>query len=190
MKSLKPTEFGNPILRGKARQLNVDEIMSEKIQQLIANMQYTLQHKKYGVGLAAPQVGEGLALAIVEIQPLPHRPKVEPFAAVIINPEITETVGRRRASWEGCISAGKESLFARVPRYKKIKVKFYDKAGKQQAKTFDGLPAHVIQHEIDHLNGMLFVDRVRDTSSYMTLREYKKRVVEKRRKHETKKSKT
>jgi peptide deformylase len=130
-----------------------------------------------GVGLAAPQVGQNIALAIIEIQPTEHRPDVDPFDLVIINPEITETYGYRQQLWEGCISAGsngKADLFAKVPRYKKVKLRYLDEKGKQHEKIFEGLPAQVVQHEVDHLNGILFVDRVKDTSTYMTYSEYKK----------------
>ncbi len=84
-------------------------------------MQSTLKTFKLGVGLAAPQVGEGLALSVIVIQPTKHRPEVEPFELVIINPKIIETIGRKKQLWEGCISsgAGKAGLFAQVPRYKK-----------------------------------------------------------------------
>lgn len=182
MKPLKLTQFGNPILRETPRNLRAAEINSSKIQKLIKAMQYTLTSQRLGVGLAAPQVGEGLALAVVAIQPTAHRPDVEPFQSVLINPVITQTFGRKRQLWEGCISSGKgqAGLFAKVPRYRKIKVKFIDETGKQHQQEFTGLPAHVIQHEVDHLNNVLFVDRVKDTTSYMTYGEYLKRVSKKR----------
>ncbi len=182
MRVLKLTQFGNPILRQKAQPLTAKEIGSKKTQQLIADMRQTLKSMKIGVGLAAPQVGEGIALAIVQMRPTPHRPKVTPFDLILINPEITETFGRRSQLWEGCISSGldKNGLFAKVPRYKKIRLRYYDEIGKQHHKNFEGLPAHVIQHEVDHLNGVLFVDRVTETKTYMTFAEYKKRIAKKR----------
>jgi peptide deformylase len=178
MKALQLTQFGNPILRQRARQLSASEINSPKIQSLIQNMRSSLTEVKLGVGLAAPQVGENVALAVVVVQPSEHRPKVEPFEVVLINPVITETSGRRKQLWEGCISSGrgKAGLFAKVPRYNKIKVKFIDGKGKHHHIWFNGLRAHIIQHETDHLSGILFVDRVRDTTSYMTYSEYLKQV--------------
>jgi peptide deformylase len=174
----KRAEFGNPILRQTAESLEISKISTKRIQNLIADMRETLQTEKLGVGLAAPQVGEGVALVVVCVRPLPHRKAVEPFDAVLINPEITETYGRRIQLWEGCISGGpgKASLFAKVPRYKKVRVKYYDEAGKNHHKTFEGFLAHIVQHEVDHLNGLLFVDRVKDTKSYVTYAEYMKRV--------------
>lgn len=86
-KSLKFTRFGNPILRRIARRLDVKEITSEAIQNLIADMRYTCDKERAGVGLAAPQVGESIALSVIAIKPTPNRPDRERFDSVIINPE-------------------------------------------------------------------------------------------------------
>lgn len=180
-KLLTLTEFGNPILRQPAKTLSVKEIKSEATQKLIYAMRYTLRQKRLGVGLAAPQVGKSLALAIIAIQPTSHRPKVARFKLVIINPEITWRVGRRKSIWEGCISAGTSGLFAKVPRYEEIELKYYNEAGRPQTRHFKGLKAQVIQHEVDHLNGVLFMDLVKDSSTYMTMKEYKKQVTSKRK---------
>lgn len=173
---LKITQFGNPILRKQARLLSEEDIRSAKLQQLISAMKEMLVSKKQGVGLAAPQVGFDQAVAIIEIQKTPLRPDVTAFSLVIINPRITMVYGRKSQLWEGCISsgAGNAVLFAKVPRYKKIELEYYDEAAKKHTNIFDGLSAHVIQHEVDHLNGILFVDKVTDTTSYMTYHEYKK----------------
>jgi peptide deformylase len=176
MQTLKRTEFGNPILRQHARRLSTEEIMSKDVQALIAGMRHTLTSLKLGVGLAAPQVGESIALSVVAVRPTPHRPDVEPFDLVIINPEITETFGRKTQLWEGCISGGtgNAGIFAKVPRYRTVKLKFLDETGTSRHETFEGLQAHIIQHEADHLAGVLFVDKVKDTKSYMTYKEYMK----------------
>lgn len=177
---LRRTQFGNPILRGKARQLAKAEILSPTIKKLIADMRYTLAYKKYGVGLAAPQVGQGVALCIIEIKPTKLRPKLpksKRASLIIVNPKITKTYGNRKQLWEGCISFG--DVFAKVPRYKKIRVKYLNEKAVTREKDFEGLVAQVLQHEIDHLNGILFVDKVKDTSSYMTAAEYKKRILKK-----------
>jgi peptide deformylase len=179
MKVLRQTQFGNPILRREAQQVPVGEIMSDKIQTLIKNMRYTLRQKKLGVGLAAPQVGQDLAIAVISVRPTKHRSKVKKFDLVIINPVITKSTGRKKQLWEGCISAGSSGeadLFAKVPRYEEIKVAYYDESGKKHTRTFKGLPAQIIQHETDHLDGILFVDRVKDTKTFMSYSEYKKRV--------------
>ncbi|MES2971711.1 MAG: peptide deformylase [Patescibacteria group bacterium] len=176
LSTLKRTEFGNPILRQQARELSKNEILSTKTQTLIKDMRTTLKTVKLGIGLAAPQVGEAVALSVIVIQPTKHRPDVEPFELVIINPKITDTVGRKKQLWEGCISSGvgKAGLFAKVPRYKKIKLEFNDQTGTRLTQDFEGLHAHVIQHEVDHLNGILFVDRVKSTKTFTTYNEYLK----------------
>lgn len=173
---MKITEFGNPILRQKTRKLTIKEIKSAKTQKLIKDMQEFLLSKKMGVGLAAPQAGEGIALSVISIRPIKHRKDVEEFDLVIINPEIIKTFGRKSQQWEGCISGGslKGGLFAKVPRYKKLELKYRDEKGISQRKTFDGLAAHIIQHEVDHLNGILFVDKVKDTETFVTYNEYMK----------------
>lgn len=140
-------------------------------------MRHTLLSKKLGIGLAAPQVGRNLALAVICVRPLPHRLEIESFDLVIINPVIEQGLARKQSLWEGCISAG---ICALVPRYKKVRVKYYDEQAKLHNKEYKGLQAQVIQHEIDHLNGILFVDRVKDTKTYMTFTEYKKRIVKKK----------
>lgn len=172
----KRAEFGNPILRELTKPLPKAEILSPKVQKLITDMRATLKTYKLGIGLAAPQVGEGIALSVITIQPTKHRPDVELFELVVINPKIIETYGRRVQLWEGCISSGtgKAGLFAKVPRYKKVKVRFYDQKAKRHEQVFEGLRAHVLQHEIDHLNGVLFVDKVKDTKTYTTYSEYLK----------------
>lgn len=181
MKVLPRTEFGDPILRKVASRLTPEEIASDKIQTLIKDIRHTLVTKKFGVGLAAPQVGESLALSVIAIRPVKHRPNVEPFDLVIISPKIIKTFGTPKDKWEGCLSAGASGLFGKVGRYKKIEIKFLDEAGKEHVRQFEGLQAQVIQHETDHLNGILFVDHVTDPKTYMTLKEYKKQVVSKRK---------
>jgi len=181
MKELPRTEFGNPILRRKADRLTKTQIHTRRIQLLIRDMRFTLTSKKLGVGLAAPQVGESLSLSVISIHPTKHRPEVEEFDLVIINPKITKYIGKRTQMWEGCLSGGKSGLFGKVPRYKKVELQFLDKAGAKHCRIFEGLQAQVVQHEVDHLDGILFVDRVKDTKTFMTLKEYKKQIVSSRK---------
>jgi peptide deformylase len=173
------TRLGNPLLREKASRLTRKEILSREIQQLIDDMKQTVASKKYGVGLAAPQVGQGIALSVIAIKPTPNRPDLEVFESVIINPEIIETHGRRKQLWEGCISAGKnkDTLFAKVPRYKSVTLRWLDEKANHHEEKLTGFPAHVAQHEVDHLNGIIFVDKVKDPTTFMMSDEYIKRVV-------------
>lgn len=178
MKTLKITEFGNPVLRLTANKIAPVDITSDAVQQLIGEMKLVLAAKDLGVGLAAPQVGVSLAVSVIAIRPSERRPDAELVDLVIINPDVVQTFGYRKQLYEGCISGGpgRASLFARVPRYHKLKLAYYDEMGERQLRVFEGLTAHVIQHEVDHLNGVLFVDRVRDTKSYITYKEYVKLV--------------
>lgn len=176
MNKLKIAEFGNPVLRQVAKDVKPTEIVKPELQELIKNMKNLLIYKKLGVGLAAPQVGVSLRLSVIAIRPSEHRPKIKSHDLVIINPEIIQKFGKRVQLYEGCISGGsdKGGLFAKVPRYKKLKIKYYDQKGEQHTKTLEGLVAHVVQHEIDHLNGVLFVDQVKDPKTYLTYKEYLK----------------
>lgn len=178
MKTLRRTLFGNPILREKARHLTEDEILSKDIQLLIAAMRDSLTTRKFGVGLAAPQIGRSIALSVIAIKPTPNRPNVEKVDMVVINPEVVRTYGRRTGMWEGCLSfgSGPDSPYAKALRYKKIRVRYFDESAKRHEADFEGLTAHVLQHEIDHLNGVLFVDRVKDPKTYITQSEYRKRI--------------
>jgi peptide deformylase len=177
-KILSTTRFGNPILRENARRLNSAEILSDEIQTLIKNMDYTLRVKQYGVGLAAPQVGANIALSVVGIKPTPTRPNLEVFNTVLINPVVLETFGHRKQMWEGCVSSGEDenTLYAKVPRFKSIRLKWLDEKAIEHDEVLTGFVAHVAQHETDHLNGMLFVDRVKDPKTYMLGDEYRKRI--------------
>ena len=178
-KLLKKTEFGNQILRNVNVSLSDSEIGSVEIQHIINDMYYTLELKKYGVGIAAPQVGKNIAISTIDTKPTPTRPDIKREKLTIINPVILKTYGHTEPMWEGCISGSK--LYAKVPRHTKILLKWKDEKAKEHEKVFEGFLAHVIQHEVDHLNGVLFVDKVVDTKSYMTFSEYKKmRKIEKR----------
>ncbi len=177
-KILHLTRFGNPILRTQARRLSPIEIANDEIQQLIADIRHTNQMKQYGVGLAAPQVGVSVALSVIGIKPTPTRPDLEPFDQVIINPTY-EGIGRRTGMWEGCQSCGSgdDTLYGKALRYRQIKATWHDEHGVLHDQELDGFIAHVFQHETDHLDGILFVDKVRDTKTFMMADEYRERVV-------------
>lgn len=172
MRLLRRTQFGNPILRTAARRLNKQEILSTTIQELLGNMRYTLTTKRYGVGLAAPQVGQPLAIAIIGMKPTPTRPKIPKVSMTLINPKIVSRSSKRIASWEGCISG--PNMYGKAQRYPKVRLSWLDATAHRHEKDFEGLVAQVIQHEVDHLNGILFVDRVTDSKTYVTFSEYKK----------------
>ncbi|MBI2008907.1 peptide deformylase [Candidatus Saccharibacteria bacterium] len=177
---LRRKQFGNPILRQKTAELSEEQILSEPIQELIGSMRHTLENRKYGVGLAAPQVGHNICLSVIHIRPTktrPNLPKAKWADLVIINPKIIKTYGAKIPTWEGCISLAE--VFAKVSRYKKVELEYLDENAMRHKKIFNSLLAQVIQHEIDHLHSILFVDKVKDTSTFMSGSEYRKRIVSK-----------
>jgi peptide deformylase len=178
-KLLDITRIGNPILREQCCELTETEILGDTIQVLIADMKHTLTKKEAGVGLAAPQVGEPVMLSVIGIKPTPNRPELTPFEMVIINPEIIKKHGARSLKWEACVSCGSsdDTLYAQVPRYEEVTLHWIDDTAKVHEERLNGFVAHVVQHEVDHLNGILFVDKVADTKSYMMADEYRARVV-------------
>lgn len=178
-KILRRTKFGNPILRQSARRLNDEEILSPEIQQLIKDIKHTCDNKPYGVGFAAQQGGYDVALSIIAIKPTPSRPDNELFDRVVINPEITEYIGYKTKMWEGCISfgLGNDTPYGETWRYKQIKVKYKNEKAETIEETLTGLPAHVFQHETDHINGILFIDKLTSPSTLITVSEFRKRIL-------------
>jgi peptide deformylase len=167
MKRLPRTYFGNPLLRMKAKSVALTEIKKQSFSKLLEAMFFTMREVG-GVGLAAPQVGLSLRLAVIKIGK-----KSPPI--VLINPKIESHSKIERQDWEGCLSL--PSVRGFVPRYEKMVVTYYDEAGKKQRRIIDRFSeARVFQHEIDHLDGALYVDRMRDMKSLMTFSEYKKRI--------------
>lgn len=173
------TRFGNPVLREVTGRLTPEDVLSNDIQVLIKNMRHTLLEKKYGVGIAAPQVGESVALSVIGIKPTPNRPNLEPFNTVLINPEIVESYGSPVNVWEACVSCGTDDdlLFGQLPRFEKIRVRWLDEQAKSREQIIDGFVAQVVQHETDHLNGVLFIDHVTDPTTFMMADEYRKRIL-------------
>jgi peptide deformylase len=137
------------ILRQQAKEINQEDIKSEAIQKLIANMKETVSPAG-GIGLAAPQVGSSLRLVIIAVQ----NKKL-----ALINPEIINFSWRKEAAEEGCLSV--PGKWGAVKRAKVIKVKALDEDGKVIKFKAKDLFARVIQHEVDHLNGILFIDRAK-----------------------------
>ena len=131
-----------------------------------------------GVGLAAPQINRSIQLAVIEIKKSDIRPDVIPLkTTVIINPEITSYSKEENNDWEGCLSfPGVRGL---VPRAKAITVKYLDEFGKAYILKLKGFQARVFQHEIDHLNGIVYVNRMEDMRTLMTFDEFKQRILKK-----------
>lgn len=174
MKRLARTYFGNPLLRQKSRPVPLAEITKPTFQKLIQKMFFTMRAVG-GVGLAAPQVGLPFQLAVIKIGRTPTRKDLSALPrTVIINPKIERRSKGMTDGWEGCLSL--RSVRGLVPRNKEITVSYYDEHAKRQRRKVTGFEARVFQHEIDHLNGTLYVDRMPDMKSLMTLDEYTKRI--------------
>jgi peptide deformylase len=150
----KIARMGHPVLREKARELSPSEIGSPEIRRLIDDMIDTM-HEYGGIGLAAPQVHEPIQLALIEFE----GPGSQPLQ-VFINPKITVLDATEQGYWEGCLSV--PELRGLVYRPRKIQVDYLDENGKAQSKVAEGFLATVFQHELDHLAGTLFIDRIRN----------------------------
>lgn len=170
MSILKVTRLGHPVLRKVAEDLSLDQIRSDGIQKFIDDMIVTM--KEYdGVGLAAVQVHESKQIAVLEVADNPRYPQKAPVPlSVLINPRITPLSDEMEEDWEGCLSI--PELRGRVLRYTRIHVKARDRDGKELDFAASDFHARVIQHEWDHLNGKVFLDRMRDLSTLTYLQEY------------------
>ena len=177
MKILPRTEFGNPVLRQKAKKVPLKTIHTAAFKKLVADMVHTMRHVN-GVGLAAPQIGKSIRLVVLETRPTKTRPNLERSDVVVaVNPRLVYRSKALQKEWEGCLSF--EGVRGRVPRAKTVVVEYHDECGEKVIAAAQGLWAAMFQHEIEHLDGVAFMDSV-DTKSLMTLTEFKKRVVKKR----------
>lgn len=178
MSILKIARMGHPVLRAKARALHPSEIRTPKIQQLIDDMFETMKDYQ-GVGLAAPQVHESLRLFVAGFPPVvgpddeerePDEDEEDVPLMAVINPEIEVVTRELVEDWEGCLSI--PDIRGRVPRARQIVVRAYDRQGKKMELRASGFTARVIQHETDHLDGVLFFDRMKSFQSLTFLDEY------------------
>jgi peptide deformylase len=176
MAILKVARMGHPVLRTRARPIEPAQIGSPRIQQLIDDLFETM-HEYEGVGLAAPQVHESLRVFVAGFAP-PSKNEddedEEPTRAVplmaLINPEITPIGQEIVEDWEGCLSI--PDIRGRVPRSRQISVRAYDRRGKRIEVRAGGFTARVIQHETDHLDGVLFFDRMKSFETLTFLDEF------------------
>jgi peptide deformylase len=164
---LKIVQAGEPVLRQTARALTRHEILGGEIERLILDLRETMQDAP-GVGLAAPQVGLSVQLAVIEdreelLNDLPPQELLQkdrrpvPFH-VIINPQITLLEGEDVMFYEGCLSVA--GFSAVVPRARAVRVEYLDEKGEHRSVEATGWYARILQHEIDHLHGALYIDRM------------------------------
>ena len=157
-------KMGNPILRTTSKELSVDEIKSPEIKQLISDMWETMEHAG-GIGLAAPQIALPIQLTVIRVPRESERypESEESDEYIIFNPKITYLTEETHGFWEGCLSV--PGLRGYVERPKKIKVDYLDENALAKTIELEGFLATVFQHELDHLAGKLYVDRMKDIST-------------------------
>lgn len=161
-------QLGQPVLRGVAAP--VADPLSPAVQALIDDMLVTVADAN-GVGIAAPQVFEPLSLFIVASRPsqrYPHATEMEP--TTMINPEILWVSDEQEKGWEGCLSI--PGLRGLVPRHRRIGVRYLNRAGEVREEEYADFLARVFQHEFDHVQGVVFIDRVESTQELVTEKEY------------------
>ena len=158
MSILKVARMGHPVLRAKARPLDKSDVKSAAVQQLIDDMIETMT-EYHGVGLAAPQVHEGLRIFVASLNVDDEDGDSDPEPIALINPEITVVGSDVVDDWEGCLSI--PDVRGRVPRARELRLRALDRNGGRLELAAHDFPARVIQHETDHLDGVLFFDRMK-----------------------------
>jgi peptide deformylase len=169
-KLLQISQLGHPILRKAA--LKVTNIKNKGLQNLIDDLLATLKDAD-GVGIAAPQVYESKRLFIIASKPSkrhPNVPRMKPMA--VINPTILENSDKMAKDWEGCLSI--PGIRALVPRYNSVKIEYTTRNGKKVSRKFKDFIARIFQHEYDHLEGIIFLDRIETVKDIITEKEYQK----------------
>lgn len=161
-------QLGQPVLREVGQR--IADPLDAAVQALIDDMLVTVADAN-GVGIAAPQVFESLSLFVISSHPnprYPHAPKMEPTA--FINPEILWVSDDTQKEWEGCLSI--PGLRGLVPRHRKIGVRYLTRTGEAREDEYSDFLARVFQHEFDHIQGIMFIDRLESTLDLITEKEY------------------
>lgn len=163
-------KMGNPTLRQKALNVNEKEISSVQIQTLIDELIQSMRQNN-GVGIAATQLAVLSRIFVIEIADNPRYPGKENFPLLLaINPVIKITTEQTTYDWEGCLSI--PGLRGKVERFDSLQLEYFDRKGEFHSIPLAGFPAIVAQHENDHLDGILFIDRMKDTKTLTFLDEY------------------
>jgi len=163
--------MGHPQLREKSSELSIDEITSKEIQQFIEDLKETMAAYN-GIGIAAPQVGVNKQLALIHVptesERYPEAPVTELY--VIFNPKITVLDETTQGFWEGCLSV--PGLIGYVERPRKVKIDYLDTTATMQSIVVEDFHATVFQHELDHLFGKLYIDRITDSTKFSYTEEF------------------
>ena len=156
-------KMGTPSLMERSTEFPVDKFGSAELMSLLQDMKETMVDA-HGAGLAAPQIGENVRVVIFEVRENPRYPGVLVPFTVLINPVITPLSDRLEQGWEGCLSV--PGLRGAVGRYDHIRYTGFDADGNPTDRTVEGFHARVVQHECDHLDGVLYPMRVRDFTRF------------------------
>lgn len=165
--------IGDPVLRQVAQRIPPEKIGSEEFRALVDDM-VDAMHEEGGIGIAAPQVGESVRLCIVELTVDNDRYDDDQSfeLTVMVNPQVSVLDEEEQAFWEGCLSV--PELRGLVHRPRKVRVDYLDESGTPCTIQGEDFFATVLQHELDHLDGVLFVDKIRDTRMMATVEEFEK----------------
>jgi peptide deformylase len=169
----KVARLGHPVLRQVSRDLTPDEIRSPEVRRLVTDMIETM-HEYGGVGLAAPQVHEPVRIAVIELDPDNPRYEVEQGQGlqVVFNARVSVLDEARFGFWEGCLSV--PGLRGYVERPRKVRVDYLDAQAEPRSLVAEDFLATVFQHELDHLDGVLYVDKVADPAKLAFIEEYQR----------------
>ena len=172
MAILKVARLGHPVLRQVARPVPVEMIRSTEVQRFIDDMVETMREYS-GAGLAANQVHTPIQIAVIEVAGNPRYPDAPEIPlTVLVNPIVTPLTEDVEEGWEGCLSV--PDMRGRVPRYTAVRLEGYDREAERLDVVAKDFFARVIQHETDHLNGIVYVDRMPDLSSLSFLSEWQR----------------
>ena len=166
-------QLGNPTLRQPAERIQT--VQSPDLQALIDELLQTMAQAG-GVGIAAPQVGILKQLVIIASRPTPRYPHApEMLPTPMLNPQLVEHSDEIEKGWEGCLSV--PGIRGLVPRYRSVTVDYLDRDGQPQRQILHDFVARIFQHEYDHLQGVVFIDRVESTHELMSEQEYQRQVM-------------
>ena len=173
MSILKIATLGEPVLRQRARELSTDELASARWQGFIDDLIETMRDAD-GAGIAAPQVFTPVRVAVIEVKGnnprYPYKPPIP--LTVLVNPTLTPIGDERFDNYEGCLSV--PDLRGVVQRHARVRVQYLDRQGQPHDVEVKGVSAGTFQHECDHLDGVLFLDRVHDTRSLTTWEQFER----------------
>jgi peptide deformylase len=174
LESVKIFQIGSDVIRQKAAAISLP--LGDADSRLIETMIVAMRQKGL-VGIAAPQVGQSKRVFISEIRPN-RRGLAEDALRLFINPEIISYSDEKQVDYEGCGSVADANLFGEVERSLSITVRYWDKMGTQTMERFEGFLARIVQHEFDHLEGIVFTDKLYSTATLMSGSEYRRMIAE------------